>query len=99
MSDDKPEITTLALMLGERLIERTQTHPLSTVAGATLAGWVLARGLPQTVLRMGMAAAVRVAGARVLQELSASTAEADEGASTNARAGSEGTGSSHISLM
>jgi len=63
------DTTTLALMLGERVVESTQTHPLTTVAGAALAGWVLARGMPKFAVRIGLSAGLRLVGARVMDEL------------------------------
>lgn len=67
----EPQISDLALIAGDRLVRRIQSHPLSTLGGVAAAGYVLARGLPNVVLRIGAGIAMRAVAARVIEEVNA----------------------------
>lgn len=72
MSDDDQTVTA-ALVLADSLVKRVQSHPVSTLAGAAGVGVILARGLPDTVLRLGASLAMRAAAARVIGHIAASS--------------------------
>lgn len=67
---DEPKISDLAILMGARLIERVQSHPIATLASVAGVGYVLARGIPTPVLRLGASVALRAATARLMVELS-----------------------------
>ena len=74
MSDGEDlDLPTLALLVAERLRQRTQTHPVSTLAGVAGAGYVLAAGLPDVALRVGVGLAIRGAAGQFLENALAAT--------------------------
>jgi hypothetical protein len=70
--NDQIDLQALGLLLADRLVRRTQSHPLSTVAAAAGVGVVLGGGVPNALLRFGASLVLRAATAQVV----ASVAEA-----------------------
>jgi hypothetical protein len=64
--DDAIDLQALGLVLADRLIRRTQSHPLSTVAAAAGVGVVLGGGVPNALLRFGASLVLRAATAQVV---------------------------------
>jgi hypothetical protein len=68
MTSDEQALAAV-MVLAERLVQRVQTHPVSTLAGAAGVGVVLARGVPKIVLRMGATVALRAVAAKLIDEI------------------------------
>ena len=82
MTDDEQAVAA-ALVLADRVVQRVRTHPVGTLAGAAGVGVVLARGIPDSVLRLGASLALRAAAARVIEHIAAPpAADAERPAST-----------------
>jgi len=86
------DVVDLLLLLGEKVVERVQAQPASTLAGAAGVGFVLGHGLPDSMLRMGTAFAARTVVAHLLAEFSAWAESPDASSTTTAspRDGGEG---------
>jgi hypothetical protein len=63
---DEPDVATLALLAVAKLGEGVKTHPVSTLAGAAGAGYILAAGLPDVLVRVGASVALRALARRVV---------------------------------
>ncbi len=76
------QAVTAALVLADRVVSRVQTHPVGTLAAAAGVGVVLARGIPDIVLRFGASAVLRLAAARMIDSVvtKASIPEGDDAA-------------------
>ncbi len=57
---DELDLPSIVALLAEHVVHRTQTHPLSTVAGAAGVGLILGGGVPNPLLRLGASMALRV---------------------------------------
>lgn len=68
---NEPQISDLALIAGDRLVRRMQSHPLSTLGGVAAVGYVLARGVPNVLLRVGTGIAMRAVASRVMEQVKA----------------------------
>lgn len=68
---NEPQISDLALIAGDRLVRRMQSHPLSTLGGVAAVGYVLARGVPNVLLRAGTGIAMRAVASRVMEQVKA----------------------------
>lgn len=60
---------TLLLLLVGHLRDRVVSHPASTLGGAAAVGYVLGWSLPNFLLRMGGAMALRAAAMEILDEV------------------------------
>lgn len=63
------DTSTIAVLLMGRLRESVKRRPAATLAGAAGVGYVLGGGIPDFVLRLGAAAAVRVLTQKVAAQL------------------------------
>jgi hypothetical protein len=57
---DELDLPAIGILLADHVMRRTQTHPLSTVAGVAGVGLILGGGVPNQLLRLGASMALRV---------------------------------------
>ncbi len=57
--NDELDLPSIGILLADHVVRRTQTHPLSTVAGVAGVGLVLGGGVPNPLLRLGASIALR----------------------------------------
>lgn len=67
--EERLDMTTIAVLLLGRLRESVKRRPGATLAGAAGVGYVLGGGVPNFMLRLGTAAAVRVLTQKVAFQL------------------------------
>lgn len=56
---DELDLPSIGILLADHVVRRTQTHPLSTVAGVAGVGLILGGGVPNQLLRLGASMALR----------------------------------------
>jgi hypothetical protein len=85
------DTATLLVLLTDRLCEEVQNRPVATLAGAAVAGYVLAAGVPAFVVRAGAGIALRGIATRVFAELTESVSVVESSArSAPPSSGSDG---------
>lgn len=68
-SENEMDTASIAMMLANRVTERMQAHPVSTLAAAFGVGYVLGGGLPRFAVRIGAAVAVRALSNELLRQI------------------------------